>query len=120
MSAYEEAGDSSGLTTNLAGILAQVTGLVRGKVAACRDNLGKLGAAGTIPEECVFAAATIARDALVGSLPLSEGATEVRREELRRAHEFLDSVAACKVRVDGEEVTEAATGVWGGRELLEF
>jgi hypothetical protein len=65
-----------------------VTAMVRGKVASCRDNLSKLGPAGTIPSECLFSAATIARDALVGALPLTEGATDVRKEELRHPHVF--------------------------------
>ena len=83
---YIDAGNQGqdGVDT-LAEIILQVVGMVRGKVASWRDNLSKLGPEGTIPEECLFAACTIARDALVGSLPLSEGASEVRREELRKA-----------------------------------
>jgi hypothetical protein len=108
----------------IAGIIAQVTAMVRGKVASCRANLSKLGPAGTIPSECLFAACTIARDALVGSLPLSEGASEVRREELRKAHEFLDAVAACSVRIETPSGTipESATSsvAYGGKALLDF
>ena len=109
----------------LDGIITQITSMVRGKVASNPDNLSKLGAAGTIPDECLFAACTIARDSLVGSLPLSEGATEVRKEELRQAHAFLDAVASGKVRIEASDGTmpEASVGSeasYGGSPILEF
>jgi hypothetical protein len=111
----------------IAGIIAQVTAMVRGKVASCRANLAKMGSAGTIPSECLFAACTIARDALVGSLPLSEGSTEVRREELRKAHEFLTSIASCEVTIESPdgtipEAVQSSTSYpsYGGAALLDF
>lgn len=111
----------------IAGIISQVTAMVRGKVASNRDNLPKMGPAGTIPDECLFAACTIARDALVGSLPLSEGATEVRKEELRKAHAFLDAVAAGDVRIETPEgtipesdSTSQSSPVYGGSPMIEF
>ena len=112
----------------ISGIIAQVTGMVRGKVASCRDNLPKMGPAGTIPDECLFAACTIARDALVGSLPLSEGSTEVRKEELRKAHEFLTAVAKGEVRIESPDGTIPETPPadtttqpsYGGSALLDF
>ena len=109
----------------LDGIIAQVTAMVRGKVASNPDNLSKLGAAGTIPDECLFAACTIARDSLVGSLPLSEGATEVRKEELRQAHAFLNDVASGKVRIEDSagSIPEASVGTeasYGGAAILDF
>jgi hypothetical protein len=127
LESYLDAGEhaADGLDA-LGEIIAQVTAMVRGKVASCRDNLSKLGPAGTIPDECLFAASTIARDALVGSLPLSEGSTELRREELRKAHDFLDSVARCEVRIEDAtgEIAEAAQGTaassYGGSPLLNF
>jgi hypothetical protein len=108
----------------MAEILAQVTAMVRGSVASCRDNLAKLGSAGTIPSECMFAACTIARDALIGSLPLSEGVTDVRKEELRKAHEFLRSVASCDIRIESTNGTipEAvpSSSSYGGSAILTF
>jgi hypothetical protein len=109
----------------LAEIISQVTAMVRGKVASNRDNLSKLGPDGTIPDECLFAACTIARDALVGSLPLSEGATEVRKEELRKAHSFLDDVASGKVRIEDSngtmpEAETTSSTAYGGSSLLDF
>lgn len=125
LESYVDAGDqaSDGVDT-LAEIILQVTAMVRGKVASNRENLLKIGAAGTIPDECLFAACTIARDALVGSLPLSEGSTETRKEELRKAHDFLDAVAKGDVRIEDAagtipESTEATT-VSGGSALLNF
>lgn len=111
----------------LAGIIGQVTGLVRSKVASHRENLPKMGTAGTIPDECLFAACTIARDSLPATLPLSEGATELRKEELRKAHQFLDDVAAGKVRIEdaaGElpeaDTSETTSPTYGGSPLLDF
>ena len=117
--AYVDAADVSG---QVAGILLQVTGLVRSKAASCRENIGKMGPSGTIPDECLFAACTIARDALVGSLPLDEGASELRKEELRKAHSFLDSVAACDLRIEDAsgalpEIASDATASVGGEAL---
>ena len=114
-------------TDSLDAIVEQTVGLVRGKVASNRDNLPKMGAAGTIPAECLFAASTIARDALCGSLPLSDAATEVRKDELRRAHEYLDAVAKGDVRIEDEaggfsDYTPATSTdpTYGGATLLEF
>lgn len=126
LESYVDAGNqaSDGIDT-LAEIILQVTSMVRGKTASCRDNLDKLGPSSTIPSECLFAACTIARDALVGSLPLSEGATETRKEELRKAHAFLDSVASGHVRIENSSGTipESSVGAvasYGGSALLSF
>ena len=124
LDAIDQAGDGVDV---MAGILSQVVALVRGKVASCRDNLVKMGTAGTIPDECLFAACTIARDALVGSLPLSEGATELRKTELRLAHEFLTAVAKGEVRIEDGSGTIPETAAesddsptYGGNALLDF
>ncbi len=126
LEAYTQAGnpDTNGIY-KIPEIIRQVTGMVRGKVATCRDNLNTMGPSGTIPEECLFAACTIARDALVGSLPLSEGATEVRKEELRQAYLFLDAIAACDVRIEDPGGVIPGTGpsiypAYGGKPLLCF
>jgi hypothetical protein len=123
---YIDAGNQAqdGVDT-LAEIILQVVAMVRGKVASSRDNISKMGPIGTIPGECLFAACTIARDALVGSLPLAEGASDVRKEELRKAHEFLSDVASGKVRIEDAagnlpEIAASGYPLFGGAPLLDF
>lgn len=127
LDSYVDAGEQAGEGVDtLAEIILQVTAMVRGKVASWAANLEKMGPAGTIPDECLFAACTIARDALIGSLPLSEGATEVRKEELRKAHEFLNAVAKGEVRIENtdgvipESVDSESNPSYGGAALLNF
>ena len=126
LDAYLEAGKQleNGVEP-VAAIIDQVTTMVRSYVASNADNLPKMGAAGTIPDECLLAAATIARGSLIGSLPLSEGATEIRKEELRNAHSYLKSVASGDIRIsdmssDYPEEPSAANASYGGSTLLEF
>jgi len=128
LESYVDAGAQAdeGVDT-LAEIITQVVAMVRGKVASNPSNTGKMGAAGTIPDECLFAACTIARDALVGSLPLSEGSTDVRKEELRNAHAFLSSVASGDVRIENAagvipefSTTSTTPAAYGGTDLVFF
>lgn len=95
----ESVGEEEGAEERLPGIIRQVIALVRGKVAACTDNRGRMGPAGTIPEECLFHATTICREALVASQPTPEGVSDPRKEEIRQAHLFLGEVASCKVAI---------------------
>lgn len=104
-------------------ILIQVTATIRGKVRACRANLAGVGPAGTIPEECLHAAATLARASLCASFPVAEGETDLRREELRNAWAFLDSVASCQVSIesaDGTHIPGTHPVSFGGAPLLHF
>lgn len=122
--AYEAAGEVSD-QDRLAGIITQVTALVRGKVLSCDENLAKVGTAGTIPDESLWAAATIARDSLIASLPIDVADTEARKEESRRAHSLLDQFAACEIRIEGPdgslpEATDDGGGTYGGADLLGF
>lgn len=122
--AIEAAGEDSS-TDKLAGILTQVTALVRGKVATCSENLAKMGEAGTIPDELLWAAATVARESLVASLPVSESDSEERKAEMRRANDLLDQASRCEIRIadsDGEipESEDGGAGEYGGSSLLEF
>jgi len=125
LDAYVETADQgvAGSDT-VAAILSQVSSMVRGKVASNQDNLGKLGPSGTIPEECLFAACTIGRDSLAATLPLSEGDTDARKEENRKAHAFLDAVAEGKVRIEDStgSIPEATTSgaTYGGATRLDF
>ena len=117
--AIESTGGGDG--DRLAGILTQVTSLVRASVAACHKNL--LGPAGTIPEECLHAAATIAKHDVRASLP-STGSddTELRKEEYRDATGFLKSVARCEIGIenDGGEIAGRASGCYGGEPKHDF
>lgn len=112
-------------TDRLAGIIGQVTSLVRGMVAACDDNLGKIGPDGTIPNELLWAAATIARASLVNSIPIADGETDPRAEELKQANRQLEAVAACKLRIESPdgglpESATAGSGFYGGSDFINF
>ena len=111
--AIEETGGDS---DRLAGIIEQVTYLVRSKVVACHKN--ELDLAGLIPEECLHAAATIVKHDLRATLPSFAEDTELRREEYRSANQFLDKVASCQVRIDatigGSSPSDPETGCFGG------
>ncbi|MGC4013438.1 MAG: hypothetical protein QM755_02810 [Luteolibacter sp.] len=78
-------------------IIGQTVAMVRAKVLTCRVNATTMGAPGTIPEECLHAAVTIARASLVASFPVAEGETDLRKAELDQAHTFLDAVASCEI-----------------------
>jgi len=104
-------------------IIGQTVSMVRAKVLTCRANVTGTGPAGTIPEECLHAAVTIARSSLCASFPVGEGETDMRRAELEKAHAFLDSVATCEV-VIAAHATGAIPGttsvVHGGSSPLDF
>lgn len=109
----------------LENIIQQVTTMVRSKVASWPENIPFMAPGNSIPQECLFAATTIIRDALIGSLPLSESSTDLRREELRKAHEFLDKVASGEVLIEGvaggyQQIATSSAGAFGGNQLLEF
>ena len=121
LDAIEETGGGTG--DRLAGILDQVTSLVRAKVGACNRN--ELGAAGTIPQECLHSAATIARHNLRATLPTtgSEDEGEMRRSEYQDAMNFLNDVAECKIGIVLESTSEIggrANGCYGGEDKYVF
>lgn len=95
----EKAGEVTPNPERIDGILRQVTAQVRGKVAACDKNVSRMGPSGTIPEECEFAAYTIARHALIASQPTREGLSDMRTREIQDAIDYLDAVAACDVAI---------------------
>ena len=120
LEAIEDTGGGTG--DRLAGILDQVTSLVRAKVGACRRN--ELGTAGTIPEECRHSAATIARHNLRATLPTtgSEDEGEMRRSEYQDAMNFLSDVAECKIGILNaeSEVGGRSLGCYGGDDKYVF
>lgn len=117
----DEAGQEGSYQSRIPGIIEQITGLVRSKVASCRQNV--LGLTG-IPQECLFHAVTLARHALLASLPVPEGYIDPRQEEYRAANTFLDAVATCDVLIqppDDGANPSAGTGIcWQSERKLCF
>jgi len=121
INAIEATGGGDG--DRLSGILTQVTSLVRAKVAACDDN--SIGDAGTIPEECLHAAATLAKHDLRATLPSTglEDEGDLRADEYRAAQDFLSEVASCNIGIenpDGESIGGRESGCYGGDPILKF
>jgi hypothetical protein len=119
LDAIEDTGGGDG--DRLTGIIDQVTSLVRAQVAACHKNI--LGPAGTIPEECLHAAATIAKHDIRASLP-STGVddSDLRKDEYRDATAFLKSVAQCEIGIenDGGGIAGRDSGCYGGDPKYNF
>jgi hypothetical protein len=123
LTVWDTSGQDSGeVISRIPSIITQVTGLVRGRVASCREST--LGAACLIPEELLYAAATLAKNAILNSLPTSEENTsEGRAEENRQANAQLDQAAKCELQITGEDSTTTANQVestFGGDPLLTF
>ncbi|YCM47017.1 hypothetical protein V2O64_24555 (plasmid) [Verrucomicrobiaceae bacterium 227] len=106
----------------LSGIIEQVTSLVRASVAACHKN--QPGPDGTIPEECLHAAATIAKHDIRASLPTTGGDDDnkLRIEEYRDATGFLKSVARCEIGIEnhGGGIAGRDSGCFGGDPKHDF
>lgn len=120
--AIESTGGEDGAACRLEGIIVQVTALIRAKVAGCHKNT--LGTAGTIPEECLHAAATIAKHDIRASLPSHGGEDEggLRKEEYREAMNFLNSVSKCEIGItdEGGAVDGQDSGCYGGDDKHDF
>lgn len=115
----EETGGGDG--DRLAGILTQVTALVRGKASACRTTI--MGASGTIPEESIHAAATIALNDLRATLPTTGTDDEgsIRKDQYRDAVSFLSALSKCEVDVNDAATAAATPSVcFGGDPKLVF
>lgn len=117
---YEKTGGNDG-GDRLGGILTQVTAMVRGRVAACPHNITKLGPTGTIPDELLWAAATIARESLANSIPHGGTENSARSDELKQAYQQLDQAQSCQINISsasGAEMTSA--GTYGGENLIKL
>lgn len=108
----------------LAEIVIQTCAKFRG---AIRSNplVSSMGADGTLPDFCVFDAAVIARTALVGLSPVTEGVTDPRRDEYNAAKKALEALATMNPKAFGEDPSEStetttASASYGGSALLEF
>lgn len=120
LSSFENAGGNLD-GDRLTGILSQITTLVRGKVSACSENIAKMGVVGTIPDELLWAAATLARTSLLNSLPAWTGELGPREKEIEEAHRQLNDVASCKFGiVSSDGIVTDSVGVFGGADLLDF
>lgn len=83
-------------------VIADVVQLVRGKVAACRQNT--LGAGATIPQELKDAALAICRGRVCTRLPgMAALLDDVRQAEIRSAERLLDQTAQCNFAIEQPE-----------------
>jgi hypothetical protein len=89
---------------DLATIVADVTALVRGKVASYAPNQTLFGALGTIPEELHAAAVAISRFKFLTHLPGTQLITAWRQQENVSALAQLDAAAAGTLLVAGAAV----------------
>jgi hypothetical protein len=86
-----------GVTDTLADVISRVTAEVRGRVAACDQNV--LGEGATIPDECLTAALARIVFELGIRLPGRVVLTEQRDKANDNALRFLRDVAACDVAI---------------------
>jgi hypothetical protein len=86
-------------SVDLANIVQSVTALVRGKVFSWNPNQGLLPMVtpGTIPEELLAAAISIARFKFLTHLPGTQLITKERSADKDEAYAYLDDVAAGKM-----------------------
>jgi len=102
---YQNAARASGQSDPLPEIIAQVTDVVRGYVAACAAN--ELDIGGTIPPRLLAAAVDIIRYRLTTRLPLT--LTAAREQEYKDAISLLKDVAACKFSVEDPNSSDPET-----------
>lgn len=118
---YESVANSGVGDTKLPAIISQVCDLFRGACLS-NPNLTFLGPAGTIPDFCVFHAATKAVNALLGLPPVAEGMTSPRRDAERAADDFLKIIKEMNSKAFEETpaTSETSNPSSGGSALLEF
>jgi hypothetical protein len=90
---------------DMGNIVQSVTGLIRGKVFSWQPNqtMIPLVTAGTIPEELLAAAISIARFKFLTHLPGTQLITKERSADKDEAYAYLDDVAAGKMIVLGPD-----------------
>ena len=123
LAAWDSAGQEvDNVVSRIPGIIAQTTGLVRGRVASCVNN--KLDPNSClIPEELLWSAATIAKNMILASIPSSgQDTSEERRDENRRAYDMLDQAASCELLIanDAGVTANQESPEYGGAPLLDF
>jgi hypothetical protein len=106
----------------LAEIVTQTCNRFRGAIRA-NPQVTSMGAAGTLPDFCIFDAAVIARTALIGLAPVTEGVTDPRRDEYNAAKKTLESLATMDAKAFGDDpvaVAGSSEASYGGAPLLNF
>jgi hypothetical protein len=123
LAVWDSAGqDVDNVVSRVPGIIKQTTSLVRGRVATCTTNTIDLDPC-LIPDELLWAAATIAKNMILASIPASgQDTSEERRDENRRAHEMLDQAADCKLLIANDDgiTGNQESPEYGGAPLLDF
>lgn len=106
----------------IAEIVTQTCNRFRGAIRS-NPQVTSMGAAGTLPDFCIFDAAVIARTALLGLAPVQEGVTDPRRDEYNAAKKTLESLATMNPKAfedDPVEIEGSSEASYGGAPLLEF
>jgi hypothetical protein len=106
----------------VAEIVTQTCNKFRGAIRS-NPQVTSMGTAGTLPDFCIFDAAVIARTALLGLAPVTEGVTDPRRDEYNAAKKTLDSLPTMNPKAfDADPSSESSTSAasYGGSSLLEF
>ena len=115
----ESAGEKTGAKARLPGILTQVADQIREAIAQVASNY--IGTAGTLPPGAIFHACTIARTALLGSQPTSEGETNARQREEREAWDYVKAIRSGNITfANPTPPAEPCSGTYGGNALLRF
>ena len=121
--AFDSAGEDASQADRLTEILADVTELVRGKVASCARNRDRMGPPGTIPDELRLAALNIARYELGNALPgMGSLIDDLRRVDYQNALSLLDAAARCELALvpPGQTGYDAGPSFVGGEPRLDF
>jgi len=106
----------------IAEIVTQTCDKFRGAIRS-NPQVTSMGAAGTLPDFCIFDAAVIARTALLGLAPVQEGVTDPRRDEYNAAKDALKLLSAMNPKAfeaDPSEAPSSSAASYGGADLLEF
>lgn len=106
----------------LAGIVEQTCNRFRGAIRA-NPQVSSMGEAGTLPDFCIFDAAVIARTALTGLAPVTEGVTDPRRDEYASAKKMLESLPTMNPKAfmdDPVTIEGDSEPSYGGAPILDF
>lgn len=120
---YESAARQNAEEDRLPVIVSQVLGQFRGAIRS-NPHVTEFGPAGTLPDFCISWAAVLARTALIGLTPTTEGQTDPRREEHRDAVKGLEAVrtmnASAFALTDPTAPTATSDPAYGGAAILDF
>lgn len=104
-------------------IIEQVCNRFRGAIRA-NPHVATMGPYGTLPDFCIYDAATLAKSAMITLNPVPEGMTDPRQAEIRAAEKMLESLRTGPAAMFAEDdlptaVTTTATS-YGGETILDF